>query len=140
MSTSVRAAATFSAAMAAKAADPLDHKILDSIMDVQVSGGVSDLLEHVVASYLEETPKLLDQLREAAGEADPDRLRKAAHALKSSSANVGARAVVTSCKSVEQMDDGALLTGREELIARAEADFVVVRKALNDLLEKVSLA
>jgi hypothetical protein len=32
------------------------------------------------------------------------------------------------------------LTGREDLIARAEADFVVVGKALKELMEKVSLS
>ena len=116
----------------------LDEKIIKSILEV-ASNGVPDLLERVVYSYLEETPKLLHDFSDAADASDPDRMREVAHALKSSSANVGAKSLAALCKTVEQLDDGALVVERDTLLARTRSEFQNVKAALAALLEKASL-
>ena len=103
------------------------------------SNGVPDLLERVVYSYLEETPKQLHDFSDAADASDPDRMREVAHALKSSSANVGAKSLAALCKTVEQLDDGALVVERDTLLARTRSEFQNVKAALAALLEKASL-
>jgi HPt (histidine-containing phosphotransfer) domain-containing protein len=52
--------------------------------------GGPDIVGKVVAAYLGETPAHLESLQKACAEDDCDTMRKAAHSLKSSSANVGA--------------------------------------------------
>jgi PAS domain S-box-containing protein len=60
-----------------------------------------DLLEQVVRLYLEAGPRLLDSLRSGMAAGDTDAVRAAAHALRSSSANVGARHLAELCKQIE---------------------------------------
>jgi len=47
-------------------------------------------MDKIITIYLQTTPKLLQDLREAVAASDAQAMRKAAHSLKSSSANVGA--------------------------------------------------
>jgi two-component system, sensor histidine kinase and response regulator len=83
------------------AADPvLDQQILDRIRALHRPGG-PNLLARVVDLYFSSSQALADALRTAAQLKDAESVRQAAHALKSSSANVGALAFAELCKSVE---------------------------------------
>jgi signal transduction histidine kinase/CheY-like chemotaxis protein len=67
----------------------VDRSALDKLQSLQMEGG-PDIVGKVVAAYLGETPAHLESLQKACAEDDCDTMRKAAHSLKSSSANVGA--------------------------------------------------
>ena len=79
---------------------------LDELAQIQ-KGGSGDLVERVVLAYLENSVRLIADLQSAVASSDADSVRTNAHALKSSSANVGALNLANLCK---QMED----KGREE--------------------------
>ncbi len=122
----------------AEDSSPLDRVVIKSILGVQESG-VPDLLQRVVASYFTETPKLLATLRESTTAGDLATIRTTAHALKSSSANVGGRALAKCCKDVEVMDDESLRNHAPTFLVEAEQEFEVVKGALRQELEGVKL-
>ncbi|MEC4674401.1 MAG: response regulator, partial [Nitrospirota bacterium] len=76
---------------------PLDHTIskslnpsvLDRIKSLQRPGG-PDIVAKVLTTYLNNTPKFLNDLEEGSSQQDSTRIRRAAHTLKSSSASIGA--------------------------------------------------
>jgi CheY-like chemotaxis protein len=84
----------------------IDPGALDELSQIQ-KGGSGDLVERVVLAYLESSVRLIAELQTAVESSDADSVRTSAHALKSSSANVGALNLAKLCK---QMED----KGREE--------------------------
>jgi two-component system, sensor histidine kinase and response regulator len=98
----------------------LDRESLGRIRALHRPGG-PNLLAKVLGLYSSSSQSLIDSLRAAALAQDGEGMRQAAHALKSSSANVGALAFADLCKDVEQaaaagqLDHACLLL--EELLA-----------------------
>ncbi len=78
----------------------LDNRILDGIRELQ-GDDAPDLLRQVVELYLADAPQNLTALLNAARGRDAQGLALAAHALKSSSANVGLARFSGLCKAVE---------------------------------------
>ncbi|MBF0463364.1 MAG: response regulator [Magnetococcales bacterium] len=66
----------------------LDQIAVDRILALTRKGSVG-LLDKMVGHYLARTPDLLAELEQAVAQADPERVRVAAHALKSSSLTMG---------------------------------------------------
>ncbi|MCC5978892.1 MAG: response regulator [Salinarimonas sp.] len=114
----------------------LDEELVMQLQQMAQSGGPA-FLQRVLGLYFEHAPQALDQLRDAAGRSDPAEAARAAHALKSMSANIGALPLVerlgtietqaarqNSCPSMDELDATAQLLDRvfEGLRARfAEA-------------------
>ncbi len=106
---------------------PLDPEPLERIRKLEAAGRPG-LVRRVVELYLAESERLVRALEEACRADDPMGAARAAHALRSSSLNVGARAVADACRRVEH---GA---GREpagDLVARIRA----VRSAWEQAVE-----
>ena len=107
----------------------LDASSVDEILDPQALGriralhrpGGPNLLAKVLGLYSSSSLALTEALRTATLSQDAEGLRQAAHALKSSSANIGATAFADICKQVEtaaaggEFDHACLLV--EELLA-----------------------
>jgi two-component system, sensor histidine kinase and response regulator len=91
-------------------AEVLDAKVLARIRQLSPKGG-SELLTRLHALYVENSRSLVDALRVAGRTGDTVALSQAAHALKSSSANVGATALAALCTDLEK----AAQEGRVEL-------------------------
>ncbi|HPP46535.1 MAG TPA: Hpt domain-containing protein, partial [Accumulibacter sp.] len=67
----------------------------------------------------------------AVQEGDADGLRKAAHGMKSSSANVGAEALAALCKELELIGRAGTVDGADELLVQAEQELRQVLAALD---------
>jgi CheY-like chemotaxis protein len=78
----------------------LDRQALGRIRALHRPGG-PNLLAKVLGLYTSSSQALTDAMRTAATSNDAESVRQAAHALKSSSANVGAMAFADLCKEVE---------------------------------------
>ena len=112
-------------APAAEPARALDTRAVDAILDQGALGriralnrpGGPNLLAKVLGLYSSSSASLVDALRAAAEAQDAEGLRQAAHALKSSSANIGALAFADLCKTLElaaaqgRLDEVTLLLG-----------------------------
>ncbi len=105
----------------------LDDSVLDELREV-----LGDEVDKIVQVYLEDAPRLIAQLERAAVGNDPIALRVAAHTLKSSSANVGARTLSDAARDLEHGARDGTLGQPETLVARIVTEFAQVRRALQD--------
>jgi len=78
----------------------VDPSVLDQLSALQQTG-TSDLVQRVIEAYFSSSAELATQLAASIDAADVDGVRSSAHALKSSSANVGATALAEMCKELE---------------------------------------
>jgi two-component system, sensor histidine kinase and response regulator len=84
----------------------------------------------VLRSYLATAPGVLAALRGAAGAGDAAGVREAAHGLKSSSAQIGARGLAELAKELEALGRANELGVARSLVERAFAEFERVRRAI----------
>lgn len=110
----------------------LDASVLDELREV-----LGDEVDRIVQVYLEDAPRLIAQLERAAVANDPIALRVAAHTLKSSSANVGARTLSDAARELEHGARDGTLANPEVLVGRIVTEFAEVKRALQ---AKVPLA
>ena len=90
-----------------------------------------DLVGRVIDSYLLDAPKLLDQMRNAISEQNPENLYRSAHKLKSGSADVGAQRLAATCKALEAMGRQNSIGSAPDLLAVAEGSFAVASEKLD---------
>ena len=63
-------------------------------------------------------------------------MRKVAHSLKSSSANVGAESLAQMCKEMESLGRAETTDGAAVILIDMEQEFKAVRHSLSAILEK----
>ncbi len=76
------------------------EQLMESLM--AVGDDLQESLDLLRTTYLEDVPHLLDMLTQAAERSDFDKLRFAAHTLKSSSALMGATSLSEICRQLEE--------------------------------------
>jgi TMAO reductase system sensor TorS len=123
------------AALSVSGMDTVDEKALESIRALQRKGD-SDLLRRVIEAYLKEATRLLQILQEAVEKADRETLRKAAHSLKSSSANVGAQKLSSLCKELEAMGQEKSMQKAASLLSKVVMEYETVQKTLNNEIKR----
>jgi two-component system sensor histidine kinase/response regulator len=115
--------------------DAINRHALDNIRALSADRG--DALVHkVIAAYVDDTPGHLRTLRQAIAGVDPGKLRKVAHSLKSSSANVGAETLAQMCKEMETLGRTDTTVGAAVILTDMEQEFQAVRHSLSAILEK----
>jgi len=88
----------------------LASEVLNELAEMFGDGGGA-IVADIISTYLDEAPDLIGRLRVAITNADADGVREAAHALKSSSANVGVLQISAWAKHMESAGrDGDLAT------------------------------
>lgn len=75
----------------------------------------------------------LAALREAVGSGDAEGVEQAAHALKGSAGNMGARRMSEICAGLQDAGVSGDLSGAEDLLTRLEEEYHRVRPALEEL-------
>ena len=99
--------------------EPLDHASLDSIRNLQGVGG-DGMVRRVISIYLTSSIEQLDRLRDAVRDGDPEAVRQAAHALKASSQNVGAKPLSRRCQVLEEMGRNGALASAGSVLSGIE--------------------
>jgi CheY-like chemotaxis protein/two-component sensor histidine kinase len=110
-------------------ATALDKRMLENIRAIQKDGEPS-IVERIIAIYLQTTPKLIQDMRAALAASDARLMKKAAHSLKSSSANVGAIKLSEISKDIEIIGRTGSIQGSETLIKEIEREYQEVEKSL----------
>ena len=106
---------------------PLDEQALKQIRSLRQPGG-PDLLKRVADLYITHSRTLIDALCEAIKGNDAAAVLQAAHSLKSSSANVGAKGLADLCGALEaSAKAGKLTSGRAMLDSLVEEHKRVLR-------------
>jgi CheY-like chemotaxis protein len=120
-------------ATAAARSQPIDEAVLDNLAQLQREGR-PDIVNRVITLFLENAPSLLRELQDAAARGDMALLHGACHALKASSANVGAVALAAHCEELEAM---ARLEAVSDAAARVQAIVEDYRRAQDALTARL---
>jgi CheY-like chemotaxis protein len=107
----------------------IDVRALDTIRALQ-KPGAPDLLERIVALYLDDVPKLVQSMREAIAAGDGVVLQRAAHKLKSSSATLGALELAKLCNEIEVQARDKQVVDARQWISRIECEYARVCASL----------
>jgi len=107
----------------------INQAALDNIRQLQ-RPGKPDLLQKIVTLFMNDSPGLLNMLREAIDQDDAEQVRMHAHRFKSGSANLGALQLAELCKQLEEMGRGNELGDALTLLTRVENEFKAVSVAL----------
>jgi CheY-like chemotaxis protein len=130
-----RQTASISGQNPGNAVSVIDSSIIAELRGLQ-SATDSDFFNHLIDLFLEETPRRLAAIGTAIKGSDPGALAQQAHALKGSSAHLGAKRMAALCEILEDQGRGGSVGGASALFSGLEDEFAAVRKALE--LEKNS--
>ena len=109
--------------------DLLDQGVLNNIRVLQRKGA-PNMLNKVIGLYFDQSALGMDRLRAAIKVLDIDETRAAAHALKSSSANVGALGLADQFRLLENRALQGPLDNASESLKRIESEYSQVILAL----------
>ncbi|MCX6692495.1 MAG: response regulator [Methanoregula sp.] len=112
----------------------IDPEVLDEIRILDVEGK-SGILHKVIAIFLENTPGLLNTIREGIDTGNSDTIRHAAHTLKSSSAMLGAMTLSRFSKEMEMEGKNNSLENAMGLMSQMESEFEIVQAALRSEIQ-----
>jgi HPt (histidine-containing phosphotransfer) domain-containing protein len=107
----------------------LDMAVLTSFAEAQLDG-VPDLIVELIDLYLEDAPRRLAAIEEALARKDERALKRAAHCLRGSSANLGALQVALICEELERIECNDWFPGVQALLSCLEEEFGRVRQVL----------
>ena len=107
----------------------LDPEVIDSLKEL---GGDDDpeLFHELVELFLEDTPQRIRELDQAVGGQDAAGIEQAAHALKSSAANLGATQLSQIFRDIESAGRQADLERAASLVSRSGEAYKQVEEAL----------
>jgi CheY-like chemotaxis protein len=101
-------------AASAQTEPSVDATALDTLVELE-RGGSPGLLERVVDAFVPSSLQLTARIRESIAAGDPERMAKAAHTLKSSSAQVGGAKLAAISKEIESLGRAGSVEGANEL-------------------------
>jgi HPt (histidine-containing phosphotransfer) domain-containing protein len=107
---------------------PLDDATIRGLRELGSED--DDVLAEVVDLYVDDAPSRIEAMRSAIAASDPEALSEAAHALKSSSGNVGAVKVREICQQLETTGREGKIDGAGVVLARLEREYDLAKSAL----------
>jgi signal transduction histidine kinase/CheY-like chemotaxis protein/HPt (histidine-containing phosphotransfer) domain-containing protein len=107
----------------------IDPAALDELRRLEQEGD-PDLVSQVVEAYLKSSSQLLERIHEARTSKDPAAIARAAHTLKSSSAQVGARKLSSLCKQLETQGRAGRINDALDLVDEVTTQLKAVQTAL----------
>jgi PAS domain S-box-containing protein len=99
----------------------------------EMAGDDEGFLKEMIGTFLTDAPGLVSQIRTSLEHGDAPTLRRAAHSLKSNSADFGAQALSDMCRELEMKGKAGTLDGAQTLVAAVEQEFERVKLALQAL-------
>ena len=111
----------------------LDQQVIEGLR-MMADEEDQSFLEELFETFVTNAGAIIELLRTAAGTGDASALAKAAHNLKGSSGNIGARGMFEKCREREQLGKTASLAGSGELINDIEAGLGLVKVDLRPAL------
>ncbi|HSP35782.1 MAG TPA: response regulator, partial [Thermoanaerobaculia bacterium] len=112
-------------------ASPIDADTIGKLRDL--GDDTDDVLGEIIDLYIDDAPLRIEAMRSALAMRDADALASAAHAFKSSSANVGAMRVRDLCAQLEELGGSSVLDAARPVFADLEAEYARAAHALRAL-------
>jgi HPt (histidine-containing phosphotransfer) domain-containing protein len=109
--------------------DIVDLSVLLSFEEAQCEDE-PDLIVELIDLYLTDVSKQLFVMKNSISKADVVSLKRAAHTVKGSSANLGMKAIATLCQEIEQTDFSESFQQSDNIIKRFNYVFMRVQSIL----------
>ncbi len=109
--------------------DVLDRQVLSQLRELE-NADDPNLLSRVLQLYLDESPKLIDKLKQAVLQNDAREIELSAHTLKSSSANIGATILTGLCGEIHLAIRALDVDRAGQIFSQVEIAFGHVQTAL----------
>jgi CheY-like chemotaxis protein/HPt (histidine-containing phosphotransfer) domain-containing protein len=109
----------------------LDHDAISKLRELQMEGD-RDILEELGGLFISRAPARIKAMGDAVARGDANTLRKEAHNLKSSSANIGALKLSEICRDLELLAQSENLKGASVLLEKAKCEYERVKAELAD--------
>lgn len=93
-------------------------------------GGDAELLREIAALFLEDYPKVMADLHDAAARGDASGVERTAHSLKGSVANFGAKSVIEAALKIEDFGRNKQLAGVAPLLQALERELAAIHPEL----------
>lgn len=97
-------------------------------------GGDADLLTEIARVFIDDCPRAMQEIREAAERGDSPVVERAAHGLKGASSNFGASSVVAAALHLEIMGRSGKLEGFTPAFEELETVLAALRDELESLI------
>ena len=110
-------------------ANVIDASVIAELRGLQ-SPANPDFFNNLIDLFIDETPHRLAAIRAAVDRANPGALAHEAHALKGSSAHLGATRMDALCEILEEQGRAGTIAGAQVLLSALEEEFASVREAL----------
>ena len=118
----------------ANTTDVLDAAVFDELY--ASTGSDPAFLAELLDTYFADAPRLLAQMSASLATNDAAEFRRAAHSLKSNSANFGARRLAAMSKELEDIGKAGMLDGAADKLPAVAAEYARVRAALEQKRDK----
>jgi signal transduction histidine kinase/ActR/RegA family two-component response regulator/HPt (histidine-containing phosphotransfer) domain-containing protein len=118
----------------------LDQSVLDGFLQMAGPEVAVVLLRELLDAYSEDVPQRLVDIEEAIAQTNSEALRQSAHALRSSSINLGAVEVGELCRELEQMGKSGTTEGAQKLYPQLSLAVGKVIGALENTYQNLQLA
>ena len=114
--------------------DPLDHDVLAGLRELGApQNGEPDILTELVDIFVEDAEPRLAALREAVASGDAEGIERAAHTLKGSAGNMGARRMSVIASDLQDAGTSGDLSTAASLLQNLEFEYDRVKPALEEL-------
>ncbi len=114
----------------------IDRPTLTGLLEAV--GGDLEFLAELLAEYFRDSPAQFQNMATALSSNDAEAFRRAAHSLKSNSANFGALGLSGRFKELEEMGKSGNLEGAGTLVAEADTEYQQVKIVLEAVLKEMS--
>ena len=111
----------------------IDQEVLNNLLEAV--GGDGEFLAELLETFYADTPQQFATMHHALSDSNSEEFRRAAHSLKSNSANFGANELSEQAKNLEEMGKSGELDQAETSLMDAEAEYVKVKSAL-EMIQK----
>jgi len=99
---------------------------------------LGDTYKDLLEAYLDDGPKKLSQMRSSFRDVDFETLANAAHTMKGSSLNLGARKLSEVCSEIERLARSSSTDGLEEKIGEVDLAYQEVKEILEQEMSSIS--
>ena len=90
-------------------------------------------LVELIDVFLKDSPELIEEMRNGLTAGETERVRRAAHSLKSNSASFGADRLAGAARELEMMAKSGSLEGVESKLSEVEAEYAQLLPLLEEL-------
>jgi histidine phosphotransfer protein HptB len=109
--------------------DVIDRRVF---AELQSTAG-EEFVAELIGTFLEEAPRMLAELRDAAGQGHADRYRRAAHSLKSNALTFGATQLAAQARALEHSSLSGDRAQNTSALAALETAYAAAAASLTTL-------